>query len=140
MSAANGSKHRTTRILIWLLFVTAIGLLIIIGFSIAGQGMSHLDNELTRTLGRSQLLTAGGILVLGPMICWVLRDVFLIILGYHEQFLSLRRAMHTLANRAQTNVGTIPVRPVAPWSCPDCQAENNMASKACAQCGAPYRA
>ena len=139
MSATSASSYRTSRIFVWILFCTGVFICLAVGLVIAGQGVDHFSEELTRTRGRGEILTAAACLILGPMLLWVFKDTCLAVFGFKDQAMSLRREMNAIANRpAQASVAL--VRPPAPWQCPSCGANNAMADSICTVCGVPFSA
>lgn len=140
MSASSGPTFRTSRILVWILFCTGLFACLTIGIVMGGQGVDHFSDEFMRTRGRGEILVAAGFLVLGPMLLWVFKDACLAIFGFKDQAMALRREMNALANRPAAKTSAALVRPPAPWQCPDCGAENDMADSVCSGCGVPFSA
>jgi hypothetical protein len=140
MSATSAPSYRTSRTLVWILFCTGVFACLAIGLVLAGQGIEHFSDELTRTRGRGEILMAAGCLILGPMLLWIFKDTSLAIFNFKDQAMALRRDMNALATRPAATVAGATVRPPAPWQCPDCGAENAMANSSCSKCGVPFSA
>ena len=138
MSSQSAPSYRRSRVLVWVLFVASTATFVMFGLVLGGQGMDHLGEDATRTIGRGELITAGACLTLGPMTTWVLRDLSLAIFGYHDQVMALRRDMNAIVNRSGSTIEETATRPPAPWTCGTCSSENGMNDLACRSCGTRY--